>query len=143
MCIRDRRCGQVGEGDGDQVSVSIHFEMYKILLFPVEQCTTDIIFRMLQHICDRRERELTAGIGTAQKVQIDLDKFSVRLWHVLIYKRIFYDCYEMCIRDRYEALPSECVLQLLLWWPGDADFLLLEKNLIKKTKIEMPGSNTF
>ena len=30
-----------------------------------------------------------------------------------------------------------------LWWPGDADFLLLEKNLIKKTKIEMPGSNTF
>ncbi|MFR7718560.1 MAG: hypothetical protein ACLU3N_07965 [Lachnospiraceae bacterium] len=28
--------------------MSIHFEMYKILLFPVEQCTTDIIFRMLQ-----------------------------------------------------------------------------------------------
>jgi hypothetical protein len=43
----------------------------------------------------------------------------------------------------HEALPSECILQLLLWWPGDADFLLLEKNLIKKTKIEMPGSNTF
>ena len=43
-------------------------------------------------------------------------------------------CMKLCL---------ECVLQLLLWWPGDADFLLLEKNLIKKTKIEMPGSNTF